>query len=43
MELYNLTADPFEQHDVAAAHQKLLVKLKTLLSGEGLSCTCYQC
>ena len=43
MELYNLTADPFEQSDVAAAHPLITYEIKSLLARQDLSCECFQC
>ena len=43
MELYNLTADPFETVDVAAVHGDLVHTIKALLMRQRLSCSCWQC
>jgi len=45
MELYNLTADPYETNDVATVGSggKIVKSIKSLLAGKGLSCACWQC
>ena len=43
MELYNLTADPGEETNLAAVERSVVVDIKRLLIREGVSCECYQC
>jgi arylsulfatase A len=43
MELYRLPDDPTEADDVASDHASVVASIKEALSGEGLSCACYQC
>mmetsp|Transcript_12854 Transcript_12854/g.42707 ORF Transcript_12854/g.42707 Transcript_12854/m.42707 type:complete len:163 (+) Transcript_12854:1280-1768(+) len=43
MELYNLTADPWEETNLAAVERSVVVDIKRLLIREGVSCECFQC
>ena len=45
MELYNLTADPYETNDVSSVGggPQIVERIKRMLVGKGLSCACWQC
>ena len=43
MELYDLSVDPFEQHDLSSEKQEIVDMLKSLTISKDLSCDCYQC
>jgi len=43
MELYNLTADPWEETNLAAVERSVVVDIKRLLIREDVSCECFQC
>ena len=43
MQLYDLTADPFETTDVAGANPAVVSKIIALLMSKDVSCTCFQC
>lgn len=43
MELYNLENDPHEENNVNTTHADVVQMLKTKVSSQDLTCTCYQC
>lgn len=43
MEIYDLSADPFETSDVAAHETAVVTALKKLVISKNVSCVCYQC